>query len=185
MVNVGPGITAVGAAAHPIHLETDPDVLAIGGVNGDAGDPGNAHRRAGFGYLHRPLFPGLAAVGGAEDGCRIGGAGAGIHYLRVGGVYRYRPNAVVAKRRVHQGPVHSGVIAAVKTFVGAAKEVFGAVGVAYHRPDQGIGVETLIDADPLPAIAAVAAPDNALAYRAYQDGHLVCHSNASFFVWCG
>ena len=138
-------------------------------VNGDASNSGHSHVGAFGGYFHRALLPGLAAVGRAEDACRVGSSCAREHEPGVRGVNGHRPDAGAAHSRIQQAPFLPAVLAAVQAFVRSSEHHAGTVRMVAQHSHQSVGVHPRVDAHTPPGLAAVGAAHDSLSNGTYQD----------------
>ena len=149
-VQLAPGLAAVGAAAHPVNLQADPDVAAIGRVDRDRGRARDADRRAGVGDLHLTLRPALAGVGRAVD-ARLVGVPVPAN-MTFGSVGRSRCSRRPSRSSAcPASPFRAPIFALIEAHVRSSVDELRTIGIGYKTSDDGIRVQTCADAHPAPS----------------------------------
>src|SRR5262249_41150773 len=134
-VQLGPRLAAVTAHADAVHLEPDPHVAVVGGIDRDAGRARVTDVRAIIGDLDGEPRPALTPVGRAEDAGRARRAGAREHDSRIGWVDGDAPHHRALHRIVEQAPGAAAVIAPVQTEIGPGVDDFGTPRVGAQHAD--------------------------------------------------
>src|SRR5712692_1615826 len=169
-----PGLPAIQAPAHPIHLDARPDGPVVLRVHHERGHPGDDHRRALFGQFHGQLFPPLAAVLGAEHRRRFGPGKDGPRLGRING---QGPGVHGVHRRVQSFPTRPAVLTTIHPRVGAGVYDVRFPGVHRQRPDIVFRVAT--GPDPGPGLPAIRAPPDPRPDRTDTYGNVLLHNTSS------
>src|SRR5262249_31690441 len=166
---------AVPAITDAVHLEPDPHVAVVGGIDRDAGRARDTDVRAIVGDLDGEPRPALGPVGRAEDARRARRAGAREHDGGVGRIDGHAPDHRALHRVVEQPPLPAAVVAPVETEIGPGIDDLGAARVRAQHADDAIGVHALAHARARPALAVVGAHHDALTDRPDQDVSFARH----------